>query len=78
MNKNHTDNGFHNTKKHPILPLPPPLPQRIFRRYPGCNIRPKRNLRRYCTCGPMLYVKSEAAEAASDPIDMAVLASGSG
>ena len=78
MNKNHTDNGFHNTKKHPILPLPPPLPQRIFRTYPGCNIRPKRNLRRYCTCGPMLYVKSEAAEAASDPIDMAVLASGSG
>ena len=47
----------------------PPLPQRIFRRYPGCNIRPKRNLRRYCTCGPMLYVKSEVAEVASDPID---------
>ena len=28
MNKAHTDNGFHNTKKHPILPLslPPPHP----------------------------------------------------
>ena len=60
------------------LPLPPPRSQRIFRTYPGCNIRPKRNLRRYCTCGPMLYVMSEAAEVASDPIDMAVLASGSG
>ena len=79
MNKNHTDNGFHNTKKHPILPLPPPpLPQRVFRKCLGCNRRPKRNLRRSCTCGPMLYVKSEAAEVASDPIDMAVLASGSG
>ena len=76
MNKTHTDNGFHNTKKSPIPP--PPLPQRIFRRYPGCNIRPKRNLRRYCTCGPMLYVKSQVAEVASDPIDMAVLGSGSG
>ena len=50
-------------------PPSPPLPQRILRRYPGCNIRPKRNLRRYCTCGPMLYVKSEVAEVASDPID---------
>ena len=50
-------------------PPPPPLPQRILRRYPGCNIRPKRNLRRYSTCGPMLYVKSEVAEVASDPID---------
>ena len=59
-------------------PPPTPLSQRTFRRYPGCNIRPKRNLRRYCTCGPMLYVMSEAAEVASDPIDMAVLASGSG
>ena len=59
-------------------PPPPPLSQRIFRRYPGCNKRPKRNLRRYCTCGPMLYAMSEAAEVASDPIDMAVLASGSG
>ena len=80
MNKTHTDNGFHNTKKHPILPLPasPPPNQIIFRKYPGCNIRPKRNLKRYCTCGPMLYVMSEAAEVSSDPIDMAVLASGSG
>ena len=51
-----------------------PPPQKSF----GCNRRPKRNLRRYCTCGPMLYVKSEAAEVASVPIDMAVLASGSG
>ena len=50
----------------PPLP-PPPLPQRIFLSYPGCNIRSKRNLRRYCTCGPMLYVKSDAAEVA-DPI----------
>ena len=63
--------------QYSLFPLPPPS-QRIFRTYPGCNIRPKRNLRRYCTCGPMLYVKSEAAEVASDPIDMAVLASGSG
>ena len=80
MNKTHTDNGFHNTKKHPILPLstPHPLPQRIFLKNPGCNRLPKRNLRRYYTCGPMLYVMSEAAEVASDPIDMAVLASGSG
>ena len=29
MNKNHTDNGFHNTKKHPILPLPP-SPKEFF------------------------------------------------
>ena len=29
MNKNHTDNGFHNTKKHPILPLPP-FPKEFF------------------------------------------------
>ena len=62
----------------PPPPTPHPLSQRIFRTYPGCNIRPKRNLRRYCTCGPMLYVMSEVAEVASDPIDMAVLASGSG
>ena len=26
MNKTHTDNGIHNTKKHPILPLPAPRP----------------------------------------------------
>ena len=63
--------------QYSLFPPPPPS-QRIFCTYPGCNIRPKRNLRRYCTCGPMLYVMSEAAEVASDPIDMAVLASGSG
>ena len=57
------------TQREEAANSPPPLPQRIFRRYPGCNIRPKRNLRRYCTCGPMLYVKSEVAEVASDPID---------
>ena len=62
--------------QYSLSPLPPP--QRVFRKYSGCNRRPKRNLRRYCTCGPVLYVKSEAAEVASDPIDMAVLASGSG
>ena len=76
-NTKRAENGFHNTKKLPIPPSPTPLAQRIFLRYPGCNIRPKRNLRRYCTCGPMLYVMSEGAEVASDPIDMAVLASGS-
>ena len=51
------------------LPLPRPVPQRIFRYYPGCNRRSKRNLRHNCTCGPMLYVKSEVAEVASDSID---------
>ena len=30
MNKNHTDYGFHNTKKHPILPPPPPFPKEFF------------------------------------------------
>ena len=65
--------------QYSLSPLPSPPPnQIIFRKYPGCNIRPKRNLKRYCTCGPMLYVMSEAAEVSSDPIDMAVLASGSG
>ena len=64
-------NPRHNTKGRSCQS--PPLPQRIFLWYPGCNIRPKRNLGRYCTFGPMLYVKSEVAEVASDPIDMAVL-----
>ena len=77
MNKNPHGQWFPQHQEAPNTPTPT-LPQRIFRKYPGCNIRPKRNLRRYCTCGPMLYVMSEAAEVASDPIDMAVLASGSG
>ena len=35
MNKTHTDNGFHNTKKHPIPPLPPtPSPKEFFVRIP--------------------------------------------
>ena len=79
MNKNPHGQWFPQHQEAPNTPSSPhPLSQRIFRTYPGCNIRPKRNLRRYCTCGPMLYVMSEAAEVASDAIDMAVLASGSG
>ena len=56
---------------------PPPFPKEFFVSILDVTDFPRRNLRRYCTCGPMLYVMPEAAEVASDPIDMAVPASGS-